>query len=110
MPAALPTVMLLLATAACEHRKIETRETILGYIQRGGSPSPMDRLLATRYGAFAVELMAQNKYGLMVTSIGEEITSIPLREVGGKLRTVPLNHPLIEKARRMDVCFGDGRL
>jgi 6-phosphofructokinase 1 len=89
---------------------IETRETILGYIQRGGSPSPMDRLLATRYGAFAVELIAENKYGLMVSSIGDSITSVPLREVGGKLKTVPLDHPLIEKARRMDVCFGDGKL
>jgi 6-phosphofructokinase 1 len=89
---------------------IETRETILGYIQRGGSPSPMDRLLATRYGAYAVELIAKNEYGLMVSSIGDSITSIPLKDVGGKLKTVPLDHPLIEKARRMDVCFGDGRL
>jgi len=89
---------------------IETRETILGYIQRGGSPSPMDRLLATRYGAFAVELIAKDQYGLMVSSIGDSITSVPLRDVGGKLKTVPLDHPLIEKARRMDVCFGDGRL
>ena len=85
---------------------LETRETILGYIQRGGSPSPMDRILATRYGAFAVELIARNQFGLMVASIGDVITSVPLKEVGGKLRTVPMDHPLIEKAIKMGVCFG----
>ncbi len=86
---------------------LETRETILGYIQRGGSPSPMDRLLATRYGAYAVELIARNQYGLMVSSIADSIVSVPLKEVGGKLRTVPPDHPLIEKANRMGVCFGN---
>jgi len=86
---------------------LETRQTILGYIQRGGSPSPMDRLLATRYGAYAVELIAREKFGQMVSLKGDEIKSVPLSDVGGKLRTVPLDHPLIEKARRMGICFGD---
>jgi 6-phosphofructokinase 1 len=86
---------------------LETRETILGYIQRGGSPSGMDRILATRYGAHAVELIAKKKFGEMVCVRGESISSIPLSEVGGKLRCVPLNHPLIEKARKMGICFGD---
>jgi 6-phosphofructokinase 1 len=85
---------------------LETRETILGYIQRGGSPSPMDRVLATRYGAYAVELIARKRFGEMVSLKGDAVTSVPLAEVGGKLRLVPENHPLIEKARRMDVCFG----
>jgi 6-phosphofructokinase 1 len=89
---------------------LETRETILGYIQRGGSPSAMDRVLATRFGAFAVELIAEEKFGRMVALINNNIKSVPLKEVGGKLRTVPLDHPLIQKARKMDVCFGDGRL
>jgi ATP-dependent phosphofructokinase / diphosphate-dependent phosphofructokinase len=86
---------------------LETRETILGYIQRGGSPSPMDRLLATRYGAYAVELIAKDQFGLMVSSKGDLITSVPLKEVAGKLRTVPADHPLIQKAERMGVCFGN---
>ena len=86
---------------------LETRETILGYIQRGGSPSPMDRLLATRYGAYAVELIAKDQFGLMVSSQGDVITSVPLSEVAGKLRLVPRDHPLIEKAERMGVCFGN---
>ena len=86
---------------------LETRETILGYIQRGGSPSPMDRILATRLGAHAVELIAENKFGLMVTQIGNSITSVPLAQVGGKLKLVPANHALIRKSRKMGICFGD---
>jgi 6-phosphofructokinase 1 len=85
---------------------METRETILGYIQRGGSPSPMDRVLATRYGAHAVELIARKKFGEMVCLHGTKISSVPLEEVGGKLRLVPTDHPLVEKARRMGICFG----
>ncbi len=90
-----------------EKTGLETRETILGYIQRGGSPSPMDRILATRYGATAVEMIAQEKFGVMVATKGNAITSVPLKEIGEKLKTVPTDHPLIRKARNMDICFGD---
>lgn len=86
---------------------LETRETILGYIQRGGAPSAMDRILATRFGAAAVELIAQKKFGQMVSLKGNGITSVPLSEVGGKLRLVPMDYPLISKARKMGVSFGD---
>jgi len=86
---------------------LETRETILGYIQRGGSPSPMDRVLATRYGAYAVELIAEGRFGNMVSLHNDDVVAVPLKDVGGKLRTVPLNHALIEKANRMGVCFGN---
>ncbi len=85
---------------------IETRKTILGYIQRGGSPSPMDRLLATRFGAAAVNLIAKEEYGKMVIKKGEKIKDIPLSEVGGKLRLVPPDHSLIKKARGLGVCLG----
>jgi phosphofructokinase-like protein len=85
---------------------LETRETILGYIQRGGSPSPMDRVLATRFGAHAVELIAEKKFGEMVCLKGDSVTSVPLKEVGDKVRLVPKNNPIVEKARRMGVCFG----
>ena len=88
---------------------LETRRTVLGYIQRGGSPSPMDRILATRYGAKAVELVASGEYGRMVALKGHEIDSVPLSEVGGKLRLVPSDHSLIKKAKSMDVCFGEKR-
>lgn len=86
---------------------LETRETILGYIQRGGSPSPMDRILATRYGAHAVELMASGNFGQMVASINGKITSVPLKDVGNKLNIVPQDHPLIKKSRKMGISFGD---
>ncbi len=85
---------------------IETRKTILGYIQRGGSPSPMDRLLATSFGAYAVDLIANENYGNMVIKKGEIISHLSLDIVGGKLRLVPLDHPLLNKARGLGVCLG----
>ncbi len=85
---------------------LETRETILGYIQRGGTPSPQDRILATRYGAHAAELIHRGEYGTMVSLRNDVITSIPLEEVGGKLRLVNPDHYLIEQGRSMGVCFG----
>jgi 6-phosphofructokinase 1 len=93
-----------------KHTGLETRETILGYIQRGGSPSANDRILATRFGAHAVELIANQQFGRMVAKKGEELTSVPLSEVGGKLRLVPPDHSLIKKGRRMGVCFGDEKV
>lgn len=86
---------------------IETRETVLGYIQRGGSPTPMDRILATRYGAYAAQCIADECFGTMVAMNRNELTTIPLSDVGGKLRLVEPEHPLITKARKMGVSFGD---
>lgn len=86
---------------------LEARHTILGYIQRGGSPSANDRILATRYGAHAVELISEGQFGRMVALKGSEITSVPLAEVGGKLRQVLPDNPLVKKGRKLGVCFGD---
>jgi 6-phosphofructokinase 1 len=86
---------------------IETRDTRLGYIQRGGSPSAMDRILATRYGSFAAELIARGEYGQMVAVRNGKIGYVPLEEVGGKLSLVDPGDSLIEKARKMGVYFGD---
>ena len=86
---------------------IETRTTILGYVQRGGSPSPMDRILATRFGSHAVQLIAEEKFGRMVTNVNGQTSSIPLKEVAGKLNLVPKDHSLIRKARALDICMGD---
>ena len=85
---------------------IETRKTILGYIQRGGSPSPYDRLLATSFGSHAVELIGKEDYGKMVIKKGNHISDIPLSEVGSKVRLVPKDHPLIERALGLDICMG----
>jgi len=89
---------------------IEARETRLGYIQRGGSPSATDRILATRYGAYAAELIAEGNYGRMVTVHGGVLGSIPLGEVVNKLRLVDPMDSLIVKARNMAVLFGDEKI
>ncbi|MCK5730288.1 MAG: 6-phosphofructokinase [Draconibacterium sp.] len=86
---------------------IETRETILGYIQRGGSPTPMDRILATQYGAYAAQSIAEANFGTMVAIKNNKLTTVPLEDVGGKLRLVDTDLPLIDKARKMGVSFGD---
>jgi len=86
---------------------IETRETVLGYTQRGGSPTPMDRILATRYGAYAAQCIAEGNFGTMVAVKNNDLTTVALEEVGGKLRLVEPDFPLIAKARKMGVSFGD---
>lgn len=86
---------------------IETRETVLGYIQRGGTPSPMDRVLATRYGAAAAELIASHDYGRMVALRNNRITSVPLAEIAGKLKLVEADSSLVIKAKNMGTSFGD---
>lgn len=96
-----------IATRIEELTGVETRETVLGYIQRGGTPSAMDRVLASEYGGFAAELIAQGQYGKMVSLRNDSITAVPLQDVAGKLKCVPLDHRLITRARGMGVCFGD---
>ena len=89
------------------HTNLETRQTILGYIQRGGTPSPFDRLLATSYGAKATELISEGKFNQMVALQNNKITSIPLIETGGKLQKVPEDYALLTHARHLGTCFGD---
>lgn len=84
----------------------ETRETVLGYIQRGGSPTAFDRNLATRMGGHATELIANGQFGRMVSLKGSEISSVPLSEVAGKLKLVTEDHDLVVQGRRLGVCFG----
>ena len=85
---------------------IETRETVLGYIQRGGSPTPFDRNLSTRMGGHATELVADGQFGRMIALKGDEISSLPLNEVAGKLKLVTEDHDLVVQGRRMGICFG----
>ena len=85
---------------------IETRETVLGYTQRGGSPTPFDRNLSTRMGGHATELIANGQFGRMITLKGNEISSVPLDEIAGKLKLVTEDHDLVVQGRRMGVCFG----
>jgi 6-phosphofructokinase 1 len=85
---------------------LETRETVLGYIQRGGTPSPMDRILATRYGSAAADMIAERDFGKMVALKNTEIVSVPLSEVSGKLKLVDPKDPLVIQAQKMGTNFG----
>jgi phosphofructokinase-like protein len=85
---------------------LETRETVLGYIQRGGSPSPMDRVLASRLGAAAANLIADNDYGKMASQRQGQITSVKLSEVAGKTKLIEHDDPMVKQAREMGTCFG----
>lgn len=85
----------------------ETRVVVLGHVQRGGSPSPYDRLLSTRYGAAAVDAVANGIYGEMVALRGEEIVTVPLAEATGHLKTVRPHSDLVRCGRSLGVSFGD---
>jgi ATP-dependent phosphofructokinase / diphosphate-dependent phosphofructokinase len=86
---------------------LESRVTILGYVQRGGAPSAADRLLATRLGTATAGLISAGTYGVMVASRGDTAAPVPLDEVVGKRRCVPLDHPWIDSARRVGTALGD---
>jgi 6-phosphofructokinase 1 len=86
---------------------LESRVTILGYVQRGGIPCAADRLLATRLGAAAADLVAQGQFGYMVAARGETAEPVPLDKVAGKVKYVPLDHDWIAAARKVGTGFGD---
>jgi 6-phosphofructokinase len=86
---------------------LESRPTILGHLQRGGTPSAMDRILATRLGSACADFIEQGISGVMVAARGEEAVAVPLEEVAGNKKLVPINHPWVESARRLGVCLGD---
>ena len=96
-----------IAQCITELTGVEARETRLGYIQRGGSPTAMDRILATRYGAFTAETIAKENYGVMVALKKNTLTTIPLNKVENKLNLVSADNPLVRKCRNMGVSFGD---
>jgi 6-phosphofructokinase 1 len=85
----------------------DVRVTVLGHLQRGGSPSPYDRLLSTRYGAAAVVAARDGIFGEMVALRGQEIVTVPLAEATGHLKTVRPHSDLVQSARALGVCFGD---
>jgi len=96
-----------IAKSIMEMTGIETRETILGYIQRGGAPSPYDRIISTWLGAAAIELASNGNFGVMAAVQSGKTVAVPLKKVAGKLKTVPLDDPLIVKGRLIGVSFGD---
>lgn len=89
-----------------EEKGIDSRTTVLGYVQRGGAPTSHDRNLCTRMGAYATHLIANKIFGVMVSLKNGKMTHVPLSEVSGKLRLVQPDNELIRHGREMDVSFG----
>jgi phosphofructokinase-like protein len=90
-----------------ELTRLESRVSILGYLQRGGTPSARDRLLATRLGTACAALVNEGTYGVMLAARGDRTEPVALEEVVGKRKTVPLDHAWIESARRVGTSLGD---
>jgi phosphofructokinase-like protein len=86
---------------------LETRVTILGHLQRGGTPSAADRLLATRLGTSAIDYIKNEQFGVMVAVDGERTRPVPLEDVVGKVNYVPPDHPWVISARNLETSFGD---
>jgi 6-phosphofructokinase 1 len=85
----------------------ETRVMVLGHLQRGGSPTFMDRVLCTLFGAKAVELITEGRFGRMVAHNGKFVESVPIAEATGRLRTVPLDEGFVHATRSLGNCLGD---
>lgn len=86
---------------------LEARVTILGHVQRGGTPSPVDRVLASRLGTAATDAVAEGQLGVMIAARGEEAVAVPLSEVAKHRKTVAPDHAWITSARRLGVNLGD---
>jgi 6-phosphofructokinase 1 len=85
----------------------ETRVCVLGHLQRGGGPTTFDRLLCTRFGARAVQLIADGMYGYMVALQPPDTVAVKITEAIGRLRTVPLDGDIVQTARALGISFGD---
>ncbi|NSW83014.1 MAG: 6-phosphofructokinase [Syntrophothermus sp.] len=85
----------------------ETRVTVLGHLQRGGSPNAFDRILSTRYGVAATKALKAGNYGSMVSLQGSVVTTVPLEDAIGELKKVPVDHEMIQVARAVGISFGD---
>ena len=98
---------LRLATQLEELTHLESRLTILGYVQRGGTPCAEDRILATRLGSACADRINAGQFGVMVAARGDHTEPVPLDQVAGKLHLVPPDHSWVEAARRVGTCLGD---
>ncbi|MCP3678644.1 MAG: ATP-dependent 6-phosphofructokinase [Deltaproteobacteria bacterium] len=90
-----------------ERLGVDTRVTVLGHLQRGGVPAPMDRLLATRFGTAAVDLIKEEKFGNIVCLQKEDIVAVPIKKAIHQYRVVAEDHNLIRTARELGISLGD---
>jgi len=98
---------LRLAKQLEELTHLESRVTILGYVQRGGTPSAADRILATRLGSACGDLIHEEHFGVMVAARGDGTDPVPLEKVAGKRKCVPIDHTWVQTARHVGTCLGD---
>ena len=96
-----------LASTLAGLTELESRITILGHVQRGGTPTPADRLLATRLGTACVDYIAEGIHGVLVAARGEKTEAVPLRKVAGQTKSVPLDHAWVNTARHLSISLGD---
>ena len=102
-----PSIAYELAAKIQDRTEQEVRITIPGHMQRGGSPCPYDRVISTRFGAAAAELILNEEYGYMVGIQNGDIVKVPLSEVAGKLKMVNPEAQIIQEARLTGISFGD---
>lgn len=86
---------------------LDSRVTVLGYLQRGGTPVAYDRILATQFGTAAANMLALGDYGKMVALRDGRLTGVPLEKVASRIKTVPLDHDMLKSARDVGTCLGD---
>ncbi|NLD73292.1 MAG: ATP-dependent 6-phosphofructokinase [Chloroflexi bacterium] len=103
----LPTRTALLAQALQRRTGIDARFTALGHLQRGGTPSAADRLLATRLGTTCIDYVEQGMENVMVAVDGDGCKAVSLKKVAGRRKLLPLDHPWIDAARRLGIALGD---
>jgi phosphofructokinase-like protein len=92
-----------------QHIDLEIRVTVLGHVQRGGSPIAFDRILASRFGAMAAELIAGGQYGQMVALRSDEIIAVPIKDAVSRSKEVDPKGAMVETAINLGISFGDGR-
>ena len=107
-PIRLGGVGAVVARAIEDRAGVESRTTVLGHLQRGGTPTPFDRVLATGYGAAAADALAAGKSDTMVALRGSTIRTVDLSRVAGRPRKIPKAYPLLRAARSVGTIFGDG--
>ena len=85
----------------------ETRVTVPGHFQRGGSPDPYDRVISTRFGVNAAKLIIEEKYGYLVAMQNDRVVPVPLKEIAGKLKSVPPDCDMVKEAKMLGISFGE---
>ena len=106
-PVRLGGIAELVANQIEKNTERETRVTVLGHLQRGGSPTPFDRILATKFGAFAIELASEKKFGRMVALKGTEIKNVKIEDAIARQKLVQPNNQAVKAAKAVGISFGE---